>query len=72
MTRKRKGESKGERQIEPVINSPSVLHSLEHPKRFAKLDREEKGKGGNRGDFGGEKGESEGGEINQASHHTPK
>jgi len=36
------------------------------------LDREEKGKGENKGDFGGEKGESEGGEINQASHHAPK
>ena len=65
-------KSKGEGQIQPVISSLSVLHHPEHTKRFTELDREEKGKGGNRGDFGGEKGESEGGEINQASHHTPK
>ena len=29
-----KGESKWERQIQPVISSLSVLHSLEHMKRF--------------------------------------
>ena len=28
------GESKGERQIQPVISSQSVLHSLEYTKRF--------------------------------------
>ena len=28
------GESKGERQIQPVISSLSVLHHLEHTKRF--------------------------------------
>ena len=28
------GESKGERQIQPVICSQSVLHSLEYTKRF--------------------------------------
>ena len=26
----KRGESKGERQIQPVISSLSVLHSLEH------------------------------------------
>ena len=26
----KRGESKGERQIQPVINSLSVLHCLEH------------------------------------------
>ena len=40
-----KGESKGERQIHPVISSLSVLHSLEHMKRFTELGREEKGEG---------------------------
>ena len=38
-------ESKGERQIQPVISSLSVLHSLEHTKRFTELGREEKGEG---------------------------
>ena len=38
-----------ERQIQPVISSLSVLHSLEHTKRFAELGRDEKGKGGDRG-----------------------
>ena len=45
------GESKGERQIQPVISSLSVLHSPEHTKRFTELDREEKGEGGVRGDL---------------------
>ena len=46
-----KGESKGERQIQPVINSLSVLHSPEHTKRLTELGREEKGEGGDRGDL---------------------
>ena len=46
-----KAESKGKRQIQPVISSPSVLHSPEHIKRFTQLGREEKGKGGDRGDL---------------------
>ena len=46
-----KGESKGERQIQPVISSLSVLHSLKHTKRFTELVREEKGEGGDRGDL---------------------
>ena len=29
-----KGESKGEREIQPIISSLSVLHSAEHTKRF--------------------------------------
>ena len=45
------GESKGERQIQPVISSLSVLHRLEHTKRFTELGREEKGEGGDRGDL---------------------
>ena len=38
------GESKGERQIQPIISSLSVLHSLGHTKRFTELNREEKGR----------------------------
>ena len=45
------GESKGERQIQPIISSLSVLHSLGHTKRFTELNREEKGEGGDRGDL---------------------
>ena len=45
------GESKGERQIQPVISSRSVLHRLEHTKRVTELGREEKGEGGDRGDL---------------------
>ena len=44
-----KGESKGERQIQPVISSLTVLQSPEHTKRFTELGREEKGEGGDRG-----------------------
>ena len=51
MARRIKGESKGERQIQPVISSLSVLHSPEHTKRFTGLDREEKGEGGDTGDL---------------------
>ena len=47
----KKGESKGERQFQPVISSLSVLHSLEHTKRFTELGREEKGEGGDRGNL---------------------
>ena len=42
----KRGKSKGERQIQPVINSLSVLHSPEHTKCFSELGREEKGEGG--------------------------
>ena len=45
------GRSKGERQIQPVISSLSVLHSPEHTKRFTELGREEKGERGDRGDL---------------------
>ena len=34
VARRIKGESKGERQIQPVISSLSVLHRPEHTKRF--------------------------------------
>ena len=56
-----KGESNGERQIQPVISSLSVLQSLEHTKRFTELGREEKGDGEDRGDLR-EKKESQKGE----------
>ena len=56
-----KGESKGERQIQPVISFLSVLHSLEHTKRFIELGREEKRDGGDRSDLV-EKKESQKGE----------
>ena len=46
-----KGKSKRERQIQPVISSLSVLHSPEHTKIFTELGREEKGKGGDRGNL---------------------
>ena len=55
------GESKGERQMQPVISSLSILHSPEHTKRFTELCREEKGEGGDRGDLG-EKKESQKGQ----------
>ena len=57
----KRGKSKGERQIQPVISSQSVLHSPEHTKRFTELGREEKGEGGDRGHLG-EKKESPKGE----------
>ena len=50
MARRIKGEIK-RRLIQPVISSLSVLHSLEHTKRFTELGREEKGEGGDRGDL---------------------
>ena len=56
-----KWESKGERQIQPVIISLGVLHSPKHTNRFTKLGREEKGEGGDRGNLV-EKKESQKGE----------
>ena len=65
------GESEGERQIQPVISSISVLHHLERTKRVTDLGREEKGEGGDRGNLM-EKKESKGGESSQASNLAPK
>ena len=42
-------ESKGERAIQPVINSLCALHILEHTKRSTELHREEKREEGDRG-----------------------
>ena len=50
VARRIKGEIK-RRLIQPVISSLSVLHGLEHTKRFTELGREEKGEGGDRGDL---------------------
>ena len=46
-----KGKSNGERQIQPVISSLSVLHSPEHTQRFTLLGREAKGERGDRGNL---------------------
>ena len=47
----KQGESKGEKQIQPVICSLSVLHCLGHRKRFTEYGREEKGEEGDRGNL---------------------
>ena len=47
----KRAQSKGERQIQPVISSLSVLHHPEHIKRFTELHRKEKGEGRDRGDL---------------------
>ena len=65
-------ESKGERQIQPVISSLSVLHHLEHTKRFTELCREEKREGGDRDDLVEKKRKSKSGESSQASNLTHK
>ena len=39
------------REMQPVISSLSVLHCLEHTKKFTELGREEKEEGGDRGDL---------------------
>ena len=46
----KRGESKGERQIQPVISSLSVLHCLDPSQMFTELHREEKREDGDRGD----------------------
>ena len=51
MARRIKGGRKGERQIQPVISSLSVLHRLELTRRLTELGREEKGEGGDRDDL---------------------
>ena len=66
----KRGESKGARQIQPVISSLGVLHNPEHTKRFTEWGREEKEEGGDRGDLV-EKKESPKGES-QASNLAPK
>ena len=58
VTKRRRGESKGERAIQPVIISLSDLHNLESSEKFTALHREKKQEGGDRGDQG-EKRESQ-------------
>ena len=74
MTRSRRGGVK-RRETNLSINHfhgpDCVLHSPEHPERFTALSREENGEGRDRGDLG-DKRESQKGESNQASNHTPK
>ena len=67
--RRRQGVKRGESSL--ASNQFPKCSSLEHPERFTELSREEKGEGGNRGDLE-EKRESQSGESNQASNHTPK
>ena len=57
----KRGESKGERQIQPVISFLRIRQSPEHTKGFINLGREEKGEGRDRGDLV-EKKESQKGE----------
>ena len=45
-----RGESKGERQIQPVITYLCALHSLDPSEMFMELHREEKREEGERGD----------------------
>ena len=65
------GIKRREREIQPVISSPSVLSNPEHTKRFTDLGREEKEEGGDRADLG-EKRETTKGREQTASNHTAK
>ena len=66
------GIKRREREIQPVISSLSVLHHLEHTKRFTELGREEKGEGGDTGDLVEKKESPKRGESSQASNLAPK
>ena len=66
-----KGESKGERQIQSVISSLSVLHNLEHTKRFTELGEKRSGREEIEATWW-RKGESKEGESSQASNLAPK
>ena len=61
VTRRRGGFKKRETDL-ASSSSLSALHSPEYPKRFTELGREEKRKGGDRGDLG-EKKENQKGEM---------
>ena len=60
-------ESKGKRQIQPVISSLSVLHCLEHTEIQSWVEKRE-GVGRRQRQPGGEKGESKGEKSSQASN----
>ena len=64
-------ESKGKREIQPVVSSLSVIHSPEYTKRLTELGREEKGEGGDRGDLGEDR-RVKRGRGQSTSNHTPK
>ena len=64
------GEWKGGRQIQPVINSLSVLHHLEHTE-IHRVGYSREGLGRRHMRPGGEKGESKGRENSQASNLAP-
>ena len=53
------------RETDPASNQFRKCSPLSGTHRFTELGREEKGEGG-------ERGQSKGGESNQASNHTPK
>ena len=63
----KRGESKGERQIQPVISSLSVLHHLEHTE-IHRVGWSREGLGRRPG---GKKGESKGRGSSQASNFAP-
>jgi len=63
-------ELKGERQIQPVISSLSVLHHLEHTE-IHRVGYSREGLGRRHRRPGGTKGESEGEESSQASNLAP-
>ena len=67
----KRGEWKGERQIQPVISSLSVLHHLEHTE-IHRVGQRREGGGKRQKRPGGEKGESKRGESSQASNLAPK
>ena len=71
VTRRRR-EGVKRREINLVSNRcPKCSHSLEHPKRFTELGREEKWERGDTGDLG-EKKESQKGREQSSRNHTPK
>ena len=67
----KRGESKGEKQIQPVISSLSVLHHLEHTE-IHRVGQRREGVRWRQRRPGGEKGESNVGESSQDSNLAPK
>ena len=66
----KRGESKGERQIQPIISSLSIFHRLEHTEIQSWVEK----RGGREETqvTWWRKRESKGGESSQASNLTPK
>jgi len=67
----KRGESKGERQIQPVISSLRVVHHLEHTE-IQRVGWRREGGGRRQRQPSGEKGQPKGGESSQTSNLTPK